>query len=112
MIATKRLNLFETIRIYEHDLDFEPIEAKTPTDAAPGSLEKMRVMCERIKRGEHLHHEGDQCVLASIERQQEMADIVQKAATDARDVARAKREASGVVDKRVWRSYVRKVVEA
>ena len=111
MIARPRLNLFDTIRIWEHDIDFEPYAECQPTDAAPGSLDKIRVMCERLKRGEHIHHEDDHRLLASIERQFKMAAVIQQAAKDARDAARAKREASGVTDKRVRRSYVRKRIE-
>lgn len=111
MIAIPRLNLFETIRIYEHDLDFEPIDAKTPTGADPGSLAKIRVMQERLKRGEHLHHNGDCKRSARIEVSDEMAAIIQVAAKDARDVARARREASGVIDKRARRSFIRKRIE-
>lgn len=113
MIAIPRLNLFETIEIVQHDIDFKPHSECQPTEAAPGSLDKIRVMQERLKLGQHLHHQDDHRVLATIDLQQQMADIIQVAAKEARDVARVKREASGVIDKRVVRrSFVRKKIEA
>lgn len=41
-----------------HYNTMRPIPA-TPTDAEPGSPEKIRVMEERYRRGEHLHHPQD-----------------------------------------------------
>ena len=49
---------------------------------------------------------------ARIELQAEMARIVQKAVIDGRAAARARREAAGVIDKRVIRrSFIRNKVE-
>ena len=59
-----------------HDYDFEPIAKPEPTDAAPGSLEKLEVLARRLLRGEELYHEEDQPVLATIEQSYEMRDLV------------------------------------
>lgn len=112
MIARQRLNLFETIDRYQHDMDFEPHSEAMPTATAPGSLEKIQVMQGRLARGEELHHAGDVRMSARIELQAEMARIVQKAVIDGRAAARARREAAGVIDKRVIRrSFIRNKVE-
>ena len=111
MIARPQLNLFDTIRIYEHEIDFEPYAECQPTGSAPGSRDKIRVMQERLNRGQHLHHDGDCKRSARIELSVEMAAVIQTAAREARDAARAKREASGVIDKRVRRSFIRKRIE-
>ena len=109
MIARQRLNLFEAIDRYQHDMDFEPHSEAMPTASAPGSLEKIKVMQGRLARGEELHHAGDVRMSARIELQAEMASIIQQAVIDGRAAARAKREAAGVIDKRVIRrSFIRK----
>ena len=59
-----------------HDYDFEPIRKPEPTDAAPGSLEKLEVLARRLMRGEELYHEDDAPVLATIEQSNEMRDLV------------------------------------
>ena len=38
---------------------FDPKDPTTPTNAQPGSPEKLQVMIERAERGEHIHHEDD-----------------------------------------------------
>lgn len=59
-----------------HDYDFEPIAKPEPTDAAPGSLEKLEVLARRLMRGEELYHEDDATVLATIEQSNEMRSLV------------------------------------
>ena len=59
-----------------HDYDFEPIAKPEPTDAAPGSLEKLEVLARRLMRGEELYHEDDATVLATIEQSNEMRNLV------------------------------------
>lgn len=39
--------------------DANPDKPKAPTDADPGSIEKIRVMSERAERGESIFHERD-----------------------------------------------------
>ena len=59
-----------------HDYDFEPIRQPEPTDAAPGSLEKLEVLSWRLMRGEELYHEDDATVMATIEQSNEMRNLV------------------------------------
>jgi hypothetical protein len=59
-----------------HDYDFEPIRKPEPTDAAPGSLEKLEVLARRLMRGEELYHEDDETVLATVEASTAMRDLV------------------------------------
>lgn len=91
MIDRRRLNLFETIDVYQHDLDFAPHAECQPTAAAPGSLEKIQVMCDRLARGQELHHEGDMQTAASMELQHEMATAIIVAAKVQREESRVKR---------------------
>jgi len=91
MIARAKLNIFETIRFYEHDMDFEPHSETIPTGAPPGSLEKIQVMCERLARGEELHHPNDAKTVASIELQNEMTTAVMELGKMHREACRVKR---------------------
>lgn len=91
MIDRRRLNLFETIDVYQHDLDFEPHAEPTPTAARAGSKEKLLVMCERLARGEAMHHVNDNETTATIDEQKEMADFVIAAAKLQREELRVKR---------------------
>jgi hypothetical protein len=36
-----------------------PSKSMTPTSAAPGSAEKIRVMASRVANGQPIHHEHD-----------------------------------------------------
>ena len=38
---------------------FQPPNQTNPTPAKPGSVEKLRVMTERYRAGQPLHHPGD-----------------------------------------------------
>ncbi len=44
-------------------IESDPKQASEPTDAPPGSLAKMRVMQQRILRGESPFHPGDNSVV-------------------------------------------------
>jgi hypothetical protein len=52
-----------------HDIDFEPTRDPVPTEARPGSIEKVKVFEERLMRGEKLSHPDDEPMLASLEEQ-------------------------------------------
>jgi len=92
MIDKQRMNLFETIRFYQHDLDFEPHEVPVATAAAPGSLEKIRVMCERLALGQELHHPNDMQTTATMELQHEMAAAMIAEAKALRAASKVKRK--------------------
>lgn len=52
-------NLFEWSDVFNDDLGFEPISLGYPTDAAPGSPEKIAVIDERLARGQSIWHHDD-----------------------------------------------------
>lgn len=91
MISRPKLNLFETIKFYEHDIDFEPHSEPIPTAAAPGSLEKIKVMQGRLERGEDMHHPNDMRTAASMELQHDMATAMIAAAKAQREAYRVAR---------------------
>lgn len=91
MIDRRRLNLFETIEFYCHDLDFAPHTECQPTAAPPGSLEKIQVMCARLANGQELHHVSDMRTAASMELQHDMATAMIVAAKIQREESRVRR---------------------
>jgi len=91
MISNRKLNLFDTLEFYCHDLDFAPHAECQPTAAPPGSLEKIQVMCERLANGQELHHEGDMRTTASMELQHDMATAMIVAAKIQREESRVRR---------------------
>lgn len=91
MIDRRLLNLFETIDVYQHDLDFAPHAECQPTAAPPGSKEKIEVMCQRLARGEDLHHPNDNQTCATMESQHEMAATMILLAKLHREASRVKR---------------------
>jgi len=92
VIDRRRLNLFETIEVYQHDIDFEPHNEATPTAAAAGSSEKIKVMCERLANGQELHHPNDNKTCATMEMQREIAATMIMLAKMHREASRVKRE--------------------
>lgn len=92
MIDRRRLNLFDTIEFYCHDIDFAPHSECRPTAAPPGSLEKIQVMCERLANGQELHHQNDNRTCATMEAQHEMAATMILLAKMHREASRVKRE--------------------
>lgn len=47
-------NLYEWTRTFKDDLGFEPSKSGEPTDAPPGSQEKIAILRERVERGYRL----------------------------------------------------------
>lgn len=92
MIARQRMNLFDTISFFQHDIDFEPHADCQPTAAAPGSSEKIKVMCDRLANGQDLHHPNDNKTCATMEAQHEMAATMILLAKMHREASRVKRE--------------------
>lgn len=101
MLKKPKLNIFQTIDYYQHDLDYEPHTPCEPTDAQPGSLEKVQVMCDRILRGEELHHEDDAQLVATVEAQNEMRHAILICARVTREESRLKKKLSGKPDRRL-----------
>ena len=54
----KPKNVFEAIVTYGHDEDYKPKPSK-PTDAAPGTDEKIAVLRKRVEDGEELFNKKD-----------------------------------------------------
>ena len=46
------------------DYRFEPRNQSAPTQARPGSAEKLQVMAERYRSGQPLHHPSDETLAA------------------------------------------------
>ena len=46
------------------DYRFEPRNQSAPTQARPGSAEKLQVMAERYRSGQPLHHPDDETFVA------------------------------------------------
>ena len=46
--------------------NFEPPNDASSTGANPGSLEKIRVMAERFRYGQPLHHENDETFISKL----------------------------------------------
>lgn len=55
------MTVFEAILKYGHDEDFEPLagEGFLPTDAPPGTAEKIDVLRQRVELGQPLWHDED-----------------------------------------------------
>jgi len=91
-IKQKSRNLFIEIEEKQHDIDFAPHSECQPTAAAPGSSEKIKVMCERLANGQELHHPNDNKTCATMEAQHEMAATMILLAKMHREASRVKRE--------------------
>ena len=85
------MNLFDTIKYYGHDIDFEPHSAPEPTAAHPGSEEKIRVLRARLMAGEELRHEGDETITATLESSREMSQVFMDLALAQRAANKVKR---------------------
>jgi hypothetical protein len=46
------------------DHQFEPPNQSAPTQARPGSAQKLQVMAERYRSGQPLHHPNDETLVA------------------------------------------------
>ena len=62
-----RANLFTELMLKGYDDDYEPRFFCQPTLHAPGSIDKINEMRDRLMRGEDLHHELDNRTAATIE---------------------------------------------
>lgn len=85
MYLDKPRSMFDAIRILGHEMDYEPFSIPAPTEARPGSEEKVRVLQARLEAGEDLYHPDDACIVASLESQNLMAAFVRQAAFDLRE---------------------------
>ena len=56
----------EHVRIYRSDRGFTPADPPTPTEALPGTPEKIAVMKARLRAGQQLHHPLDRQLLPPL----------------------------------------------
>ena len=61
-------NVFEQIVKHGNDAGWEPPRESEPTNALPGSEEKIEVMAERLRRGETLLHPDDVKCYEEVDR--------------------------------------------
>lgn len=59
-------NVHLAIEQYGHDEDYIPTNPCSPTDAKPGTPEKIAVLCERVQLGQPLWHEDDEVTLGAL----------------------------------------------
>jgi hypothetical protein len=85
----KPRNIFDAIRIYQHDEDYMPYAIPEPTAARTGSVEKVLVFCERLRLGQDLYHPGDEVIAADMEQQMELIRYVQEHAREVKKHAKA-----------------------
>ena len=64
----KAKNIFEAVE-NGTSMEFEPDDPVEPTDAAPGSTEKVKLIIDRLHRGESAFHPQDRWCHATIESQ-------------------------------------------
>ena len=88
-------NIFDEIRLKQHDEDYEPRREGLPTGAKAGSLEKLFVIADRVEKGERLFHPGDNPILATIAEEFEKAKFINKLFREKRQVRVARRKANG-----------------
>lgn len=60
-------NVFEAIHHQLGEFNFEPVRDTTPTEACPGSIDKVEVLKKRIQNGEPLWHEQDKYDYEGVE---------------------------------------------
>lgn len=83
---------------YGHDHYFEPGKQPNSTGANPGSEEKIRIIAERMRRGEELFHDGDNYTAATIQEQDRTASVMIEKAKELRDQKREAREAKEAIE--------------
>ena len=59
--ASCPVNVFDYIKAFGLDDGFQPRKLPTPTAAAPGSIEKMDILRQRLENGEEMFHPLDRC---------------------------------------------------
>jgi hypothetical protein len=76
MFIDKPRSLFHAIKVWGHDMDFEPLLIPAPTKAKPGSDEKILTLRARLEAGEDLYHPDDETMAEPPELQSAMASII------------------------------------
>lgn len=71
-------NVFEEIKNKSHDEDWVPKPASEATGSFDGTIERIKVLCDRLERGEALFHPNDEKRHGTLEQGQELQDYVRK----------------------------------
>lgn len=96
-------NIFQEILKKGYDDDFIPQECYFPTDALPGSFEKIEVFRQRLEQGLELFCSRDVVGISTIEQTKHMQEIVTKLGQERRKQSKLDylaRLAQGKADKR------------
>lgn len=96
-------NVFQEILKKGYDDDFIPQECFVPTDALPGSFEKIEVFRQRLEQGVELFCSRDVVGMSTIEQTKHMQEIVTKLGQERRKQSKLDylaRLAQGKADKR------------
>ena len=59
--ASSPVNVFDYIKAFGVDDGFHPRKLPAPTETAPGSIEKMDILRQRLENGEEMFHPLDRC---------------------------------------------------
>ena len=78
MPAFRHKNVFEEIKNKSHDEDWVPKPASMATGSLDGTIERIKVLCDRLERGEALFHPNDEKRHGTQEQSQELQDYVRK----------------------------------
>ena len=73
-------NVFEEIKNKSHDEDWIPKPASEATGSFDGTIERLKVLCERLERGEALFHPNDETRKGTQEQADEMTKYVKEEA--------------------------------
>lgn len=87
-------NVFEEIKNKSHDEDWVPKPASEATGSLDGTIERLKVLCERLERGEALFHPNDEIRKGTQEQAAEMAKYVKEEARKRKQQELEKRLAS------------------
>ena len=107
MFIDKPSSLFHAIEVWGHDIDYEPLRIPAPTEARPGSEEKVKVLQERLLAGEDLYHPDDASICATKEANHLLHVFCIGAAKKQRDINRAKGKKNGFAKANAVRKTLR-----
>jgi hypothetical protein len=78
MPAFRHKNIFEEVKNKSHDEDWVPKPASMATGSLDGTIERIKVLCDRLERGEALFHPNDEPRHGTLEQGQELQDYVRE----------------------------------
>ena len=87
-------NVFEEIKNKAHDEDWVPLPASMATGSRDGTVERIKVLCERLERGEALFHANDEKKHGTLEQHKELEEYVRQEIAKRKQEEQEKRLAS------------------